>query len=588
MRSILINGEVAYNAPSQIFNSVTFREILAELINDSEEKKNSLLSLFEPFLRNTDTMETSRKYDIDGIVELLLALTIDPIEKIDGSSYYSFPKMSNKRELLVRFVESLFSLWRNKHRFIVKRDEYTPNRFDRIFKQMVLVRTNTDLKSLVLSLYRQILINVSDIRLKILRQEPGGAQVGFIVDNPEVDKRARVPGADWLYGMACVWSIVFEPPVIFYTRSNKRHGLFEVRDKPILSRLNIPSSNDWFLFPIHVGSKLIDVVVNKEYLSLAAGLGNLFELASFDIVKNKKPDGIYILGIDNSFFEKKEDFNGVIYREDDGTYIGIVGDDPSIDYFGYMKKMILTIHNLLVIDEGRLPVHGALAHIKLRNGKKANVMLIGDSGAGKSETLDALNRLHAEVSEVNILIDDMGSLDITSSGSVIAYGTETGAFVRLDDLQPGYAYSTMDRSIFMNPNEINARVIVPYSNYTDIIKPTKVDYFLYANNYNEDKDSDLRIFKDAEEAAAVFSNGARMAKGTTTEKGLTYSYFANPFGAIQRRERHEVIADRYLKAMIDSGVRVGEVRTRLGIPGYEMEGPLMAAKALLKAIDEQS
>jgi hypothetical protein len=40
--------------------------------------------------------------------------------------------------------------------------------------------------------------------------------------------------------------------------------------------------------------------------------------------------------------------------------------------------------------------------------------------------------------------------------------------------------------------------------------------------------------------------------------------------------------------MIDSGVRVGEVSTRLGIPGYEMEGPLMAAKALLKAIDEQS
>lgn len=67
---------------------------------------------------------------------------------------------------------------------------------------------------------------------------------------------------------------------------------------------------------------------------------------------------------------KRGDFNGVIYREDDGTYVGVVGDDPTIDYFGYMKKMILTIHNLLVIDEGRLPIHGALAHIKLRNGKR--------------------------------------------------------------------------------------------------------------------------------------------------------------------------------------------------------------------------
>lgn len=180
-------------------------------------------------------------------------------------------------------------------------------------------------------------------------------------------------------------------------------------------------------------------------------------------------------------------------------------------------------------------------------------MLIGDSGAGKSETLDALNRLSSEVSEVNILIDDMGSLDITSSGSVVAYGTETGAFVRLDDLQPGYAYSTMDRSIFMNPNEINARVIVPYSNYTEIIKPTKIDYFLYANNFDENTEDDLRIFSDPSEAAEVFSSGARMAKGTTSEKGLTYSYFANPFGAIQRRDKHEVIADRYLKAMIEAG-----------------------------------
>jgi len=586
MRSILINGEVTYNATSQILNSNTFKKILSELIKDSEEKKNSLLPLFEPFLKNTDTVDTAQKYDIEGIIELLLALTIDPIEKIDGSPYYSFPKMSNKKDLLVRFVESLFSLWRNKHRFIIKRDEYTPNRFDRIFKQMLLVRTNTDLKGLVLSMYRQILINVSDIRLKILRQEPGGAQVGFIVDRPVVDPRMKLNNAGWLYELEYVWSIVFEPPVIFYTKSNKRRGVFKVNDRPVLDRIDITDPKDWFGFPIHVGTKLIYVVVNKEYLALASGLGNLFELASFDIIKNKKPDGIYILGIDNQFFEEPDDFNGVIYKENDGTYVGLVGDDPSIDYFGYMKKMILTIHNLLVIDEGRLPIHGALAHIKLRNGKKANVMLIGDSGAGKSETLDALNRLQGEVSEVNILIDDMGSLDITADGTVVAYGTETGAFVRLDDLQPGYAYSTMDRSIFMNPNEINARVIVPYSNYTEIIKPTRIDYFLYANNYNENVKEKVAFFKKAEDANDVFSKGARMAKGTTMEKGLTYSYFANPFGAVQRREKHEAIAQRYLKSMIDHGVKVGEVMTRLGIHGFEMEGPLQAAKALLEAIEE--
>ncbi len=52
-----------------------------------------------------------------------------------------------------------------------------------------------------------------------------------------------------------------------------------------------------------------------------------------------------------------------------------------------MKKMILTIHNLLVIDEGRLPIHGALAEVKLRDKTSYNIMLVGDSGAGNQKQL---------------------------------------------------------------------------------------------------------------------------------------------------------------------------------------------------------
>ena len=32
----------------------------------------------------------------------------------------------------------------------------------------------------------------------------------------------------------------------------------------------------------------------------------------------------------------------------------------------------------------------------------------------------------------------MGSLDMDEEGNIIGYGTEIGAFVRLDDLQPGF------------------------------------------------------------------------------------------------------------------------------------------------------
>ena len=343
------------------------------------------------------------------------------------------------------------------------------------------------------------------------------------------------------------------------------------------------------IFPILAGTKLIYVVVNKDYFALAAGTANIFEFAGFNVLEHKKPDGIYFFGVDKENFESEEDYKGVIYKEEDGTYVSMIMDDPIIDYFGYMKKMILTMHNLLIIDEKKLPIHGALAEIKLKSGQKANVMLVGDSGAGKSETIDALNRLEENVSEVNILIDDMGSLDITEDGTVISYGTETGAFVRLDDLQPGYAYSQMDRSIFMNPNEINARVIVPYSNYPDIIKPTKIDYFFYANNFEkiEGEEDSAKYYTDPEKAYEIFAAGARMAKGTTTEKGLTYSYFANPFGAVQRKEAHEKISKRYLKAMIDSGVVVGEIKTQLGVDGFEETGPLIAAQAMLNLIEKR-
>jgi len=137
----------------------------------------------------------------------------------------------------------------------------------------------------------------------------------------------------------------------------------------------------------------------------------------------------------------------------------------------------------------------------------------------------------------------------------------------------------------MNPNVVNARVIVPYSNYDEIIRPTKIDYFLYANNYEKvEEHKKVRFFDSHEEALEVFSKGARMAKGTTAEKGLTYSYFANPFGAIQRKEKHSKIASKYIETMMKTGVKIGEVYTQLGINGYEQSGPLLAAQSLIELI----
>jgi len=146
----------------------------------------------------------------------------------------------------------------------------------------------------------------------------------------------------------------------------------------------------------------------------------------------------------------------------------------------------------------------------------------------------------------------------------------------------------MDRSIFMNPDQINARVIVPFNNYKEIVTPTPIDFFFYANNYTEVYDDKERIvfFDDVNEALEVFSAGKRMSKGTTSEEGMTQSYFANPFGAVQRKEMHHKIAESFMKKMFETGVRVGEIRTMLGVEGYEKEGTYLAAKTLYKIIEQ--
>jgi len=238
-----------------------------------------------------------------------------------------------------------------------------------------------------------------------------------------------------------------------------------------------------------------------------------------------------------------------------------------------------------------MPFHGAMFRIDLRNSGPANVVLIGDSGAGKSETLEALRGIiENQVEEITIVADDMGSIEITPDGRVIGYGTEIGAFVRLDDLQKGYALGQIDRTIIMNPDQVNARVVLPVTKYKNVIKGFDIDFILYANNYDSvDQDHPvIEQFKNSEIALDVFRSGAVMSKGTTTTTGLTHSYFANIFGPPQYRDLHEEIAQKYFDHFFQKDIFVGEMRTQLGISGKEYSGPEESARALLDMLLNKS
>src|SRR5690348_7150998 len=127
-----------------------------------------------------------------------------------------------------------------------------------------------------------------------------------------------------------------------------------------------------------------------------------------------------------------------------------------------------------------------------------------------------------------------------------------GAFVRLDDLRPGYAYTEIDLSVLMNPYLSNARLVMPLNEYRHVVAGYPVDLFLYANNYDNvnEENPHLQMMTDADAIHNVFANGARLAKGTTDEKGLVHTYFANPFGAPQKKEKHEELAKKFVGQLL--------------------------------------
>ena len=237
-----------------------------------------------------------------------------------------------------------------------------------------------------------------------------------------------------------------------------------------------------------------------------------------------------------------------------------------------------------MMQRGWLPIHGAFVNVTLRDGKKKGIMLMGDSGAGKSESIEALRSLGNEViSNIEVVFDDMGTIHI-EDGVPYGQGTEIGAFIRLDDLDKGTPYRDMDRSVFLNPDSSNARVITPAASYDVVAHNHKIDLFAYANNY--DKELGLRRIDDPEEVKRICIQGQRMALGTTQEVGLSRTYFANPFGPMQKQEVCQPLIDEVFECLYKNNVFVGEIFTHLGFSKEDRSGIQEGAKQLLEFIQK--
>ena len=568
---VLMNFSTRYcNNFESLLESEGFRRVLSVYLKRSEKKRT--LS-YRYLIKSLNTTEISNlREDITKIFKWLTI--IDVKEVIELNPRYS-ELLSNKEEF-INVIEDFYLFWRRLERYtIVQNDKISQG-----LAAMNFTEANSAFEKLILKFYRKIEQNVLGRTPQVFRQITAGGNCSIMINK----LLWPIPnGYELLEDINFIDCILLEPPFITYPKKNTRNGMFsEVYDNPL--KYTHINKDHWFCYPAKVGELIAYIYFHRDFMNHGITLCNLFEMAKREECRGRRPDIVFVFGINDG-----EDLKTVFYDdEENNIMLGYVNYSDEIDYFGYMKKMILTLHNLIMIKRGYLPIHGAMVNVQMKNGKEANVVIMGDSGAGKSESLEAFRTLSEEyISNMNIIFDDMGTFK-EINGEIYGYGTEIGAFVRLDDLAQGYAFREIDRSIFMNPDKINARLVMPVAPYSQIIKGYKIDLFLYANNFTNitENDKAIEYFNNPEDAIKLFKSGPRMAKGTTTEEGLVESYFANPFGPAQKQEATDILIERYFKTMFDTNVKVGQIKTCLGVKGREQEGPREAAIELFNIIKE--
>lgn len=551
----IINFDLAYpTSMSELLGSRSLGLFAKKYLKHLEKRDPDL----HAWVTNGFTMDQATRA-LSRVFRQLIVMNPDEID-----DYY----LTDKAKLL-EFVEGLYNYWKSHQRFSYTRQRYTGR------NASSFVLSDSNFNSLLRSSYRFLEQKLQGRKSGVYRQLQAGTNSAMST------YRARKLAFPETYkafaDIPMIEAVMLRTPMILTTRSNKRTGMFEETDRNPVEYFTGDKST-WFCYPAKVGDLLVHIYFHRDFTCSGVSLANLFELANPEEAQ-QKPDAIVQFANQDGKDETK-----FFYDEENDIYVGSVSYMQQAEYFGYMKKMVLTLHNLVMMRRGWLPIHGAFVNITLYDGKRKGIMLMGDSGAGKSESIEALKALGNDViKDIEVVFDDMGTIHI-EDGVPYGQGTEIGAFIRLDDLDPGTPYRDMDRSIFINPDVLNARVITPAAPYSVIARNHKIDLFCYANNY--DTDLGMRQIEDMDEAKPIFVEGKRMAKGTTQEVGLSTTYFANPFGPMQKQEVCDPIIDEVFDTLKANNIYVGEIFTHLGLDRGDRDGINVAAQELLKFIQE--
>lgn len=306
--------------------------------------------------------------------------------------------------------------------------------------------------------------------------------------------------------------------------SSRLEGFAEVMDP-----------KDYVFKMIQVGGTKVLLVMNRAYSHYMVEELRLFpqtDLTPEDIA-NCKPDAVSFLGLPTKVMG--EDYRIGLFMDENGEGENIpvswVDSESITDYMGYLKKPILTVANEKVKEKEMLPIHGSAFSMIFKNGLRKTIVMAGDSGTGKSETIIAMieqiiknEGLAAQLEGIEFLSGDMLSLFEGEDGQLYMLGTEQGDFMRMTDIPEDWKARFRDRISNGSKTNLsdpkNPRITIGnLCNPTEFQKPVRVNGFLNINNFEVPAFSSMRETENTRNLMLEeYVDGYRGEKGTSGDQ----------------------------------------------------------------------
>lgn len=322
----------------ELISSKIFSAVLSQYVQHLARQQSRLLGVFQD--KNNITPQEVKT--LQKTLIMLAKLPADQAQMLVPNSATFFEDL----DLLSDFVEQLYNFWRGLHRLIIcdskglRLDQKPYRTFsDTVEKLMHVVR----------SAQRDILENVTGKHPRVYRQVSAGAKMAVIA------LPGKTPFTSPIYKklnrIQVTRQVLIYPPMIYNSSNNKRSGTFtQVNYNPIKG-VNF-DAREWLCYPAKVGSLVINVYFSMEYFELGFSLCNLFEIADDEDLL-RKPDAIFMFGLPPEDENATQESETIFYDDlENNILVGSVPFREKYGYFGYLKKMILTLHNIKMMKNG--------------------------------------------------------------------------------------------------------------------------------------------------------------------------------------------------------------------------------------------